>query len=335
MRSVNVGVIGLGLMGGLHSRIYAESPLANLVAVADSDEARLSQAARDLRVKGYEDFSELLSREDIEAVSICTPDQLHLGPTVAAARAGKHILLEKPLATTVEDARKIVEVCRENGVKLMIGYVLRFDPRFTQAFEAISRGEIGRPVHICAKRINPVRSAERLGGRTSVLFYLGPHDINYMRWFVGSPVERVYAEESRIALTHLGVADTILGTLKFANGAVGSLETSWALPNSLGVGVEARVEIAGTKGAIFIDVYDQGLRLYTREVLYPDTMHWPIVSGRVDGDLRRELEYFLECVVSDKPPLLSGEDGLEDVYVIAAMERSIKEGRPIKVSEMK
>jgi UDP-N-acetylglucosamine 3-dehydrogenase len=160
-------VIGAaGAMGQVHTRTYRSLPAARLLGVCDVDAATLAAAAGDAPVgRRYQDYEALLADPEVEAVSVCTPDGQHVGPAVAAAQAGKHVLLEKPIATTLEDARTIVRACSAAGVVLLVGHVLRFDPRFVAAREALSAGELGDLLTVFARRANGVGAQDRLRGR--------------------------------------------------------------------------------------------------------------------------------------------------------------------------
>src|SRR5687767_4710697 len=174
---VRVGVIGAGgRMGQLHAQTYHSLPNAELVSVCDVDEAAAASVGERLGATVRRDFDELLADPALEAVSICTPDQLHVEPAVAAAGAGKHVLLEKPIATTLEDAQTIAQACAAAGVVLLVGHVLRFDPRFSAAAAALEAGELGALQTIFARRVNGVAAQDRLQGRVNLQMFLGVHD---------------------------------------------------------------------------------------------------------------------------------------------------------------
>ena len=199
MNRLRVGVIGLGYFGERHAKIYHRLAHADLVAVCDRDEARAMRVASHLGAEAYTDFGALLARPDIDAVSICMPDREHTDVAVAAAQAGKAILLEKPLAHDAAHAKTIVEAVEKNGVRFMVGHILRFDPRYVQVYEASRPEKLGTPIHVKAKR-NGIRSvAARVGKNASILFYMGVHDIDAMQWVARSRIARVYAPEDRAA----------------------------------------------------------------------------------------------------------------------------------------
>jgi len=325
---LKVGVLGVGLIGELHARVFSEIPTADLVAVADADEERARRVGEQLKCEYCSGCSELLNQENIEAVSICTPDRYHLQPAIAAAKAGKHILLEKPIARTVEEAEKIKKAAQDNGVRLMVGHILRFDPRYAQLHDRIERGDLGELIHIRAKRQNPKLVQDYLKGRTSMLYYIGVHDIDIVLWYIGSQVEEVHAK--KVSKTH--DEDCIFVLFSFKNGVVGSLEFSWSLPGNYPAMVWSEVEVVGTKGAGYIDIGDQGLRLFTNGFHLPDTLHWPEYNGRIFGDLRDELMHFVDATMNNKEFLVPTEDATKAVGFIQACLESIERNTSIKLA---
>ncbi|MGQ9596679.1 MAG: Gfo/Idh/MocA family protein [Thermoproteota archaeon] len=163
MSLIRVGVIGCGVMGKYHARVYSELPGVKLLATADVLEERAKEVAKEFGAeRWYTDYNELLTRSDIDAVSITVPDHLHRGPTVAAAKAGKAVLLEKPIATTLEDADAIIKAVKRAGIPFLVGHIVRFDYNYVKAKEYIDRGSLGDPISIWARRNNSVTSPKRL-----------------------------------------------------------------------------------------------------------------------------------------------------------------------------
>ena len=223
---LKVGVIGLGFFGLRHARVFSDHPSAVLAGVCDGNPERMNEAVRITGGAAFADYAALLALPGLQAVSICLPDRLHEDAAVAAAGAGKAILLEKPFAHTVSAARRIRRAVEQSGVRLMIGHILRFDPRYVRTYHAADPERLGKPIHLRAKR-NGVRStAKRLGDTTSILFYMGVHDVDAMQWIARSRICRVYAQR-RSLLDH-GNEDVLFAVVNFENGAIGSLDYSWA-----------------------------------------------------------------------------------------------------------
>jgi len=332
-RKLRAGVIGIGTFGSLHAKVYTELEFTELVAVADIQADRVQQFVSGYRVEGYTDYNELLEKENLDIVSICTSDELHLKPVLAAARAGVNILVEKPMAVNVSDCDTMIQATEDAKVKFMVGQILRFDPRYYAAWQAIANGKIGSPVHFFARRNNLLRSATHLGKHTSVLFFLGIHDIDFICWCAGSKVQRVYAESVTRVLKDMNTADTYLALIKFQNGAIASLEVSWILPMSFSGRLDARFEAMGTDGVIFVDGSGQSVEIYSKdESGCPDVMYAPEIYGKYTGILRNEIMHFVECVQKDKTPVVTGYDGKAAVEVACAIAESVENEKPVYIN---
>jgi predicted dehydrogenase len=327
---LKVGVIGLGFFGSRHARVYHDHPAAELVAVADLDPARLAEAVDVTGAEGHSDYRALLARPDLQAVSICLPDRLHEEAAVAAARAGKAILLEKPLAHTAEAAARIVAAAERSGARLMIGHILRFDARYVQVFDAARPENLGDPIHLRAKR-NATRSvARRLGASSSILFYMGVHDVDAMQWIGRSRIARVYAQKRESLGT--GNEDALYAVLNFENGAIGSLDYSWAWPDGLMNGFRSAFEIVGTRSAAALDVSDQGLSFITDQgTTGGDTHLWPEINGRIAGGLADEIGHFVTATLAGTPYRQHYREAFDAIPVLDALAESARSAQPVDV----
>jgi predicted dehydrogenase len=330
MRTLRVGVIGLGYFGERHARIYASLPNATLVAVCDQNEARAGHIAAQLGVEPMTSAADLLERDDIEVVSICLPDRQHTEVAVHAAAAGKAILLEKPLAHDTAHARRIVEAAEAADVRLMIGHILRFDPRYAQVHAAAAPALLGEPLHLRAKRNGTRSTAKRLGSASSILFYMGVHDVDALQWIARSLITRVYAQ--KVAMLGTGNEDALYAVVNFANGAIGQIDYSWAWPDGMMNGYRASLEVIGTRSAAYLDVTDQGFFVVddagTRG---GDTHLWPEVNGRIVGDLADEIAHFVTAVLSGAPFVQHHREALAAIPVLDALAESANTGRPTDV----
>ncbi|MFA7184482.1 MAG: Gfo/Idh/MocA family oxidoreductase, partial [Victivallales bacterium] len=215
----------------------------------------------------------------------------------------------------------------ENGVRLMVGHLLRLDPRYVQLHQQIEAGNLGELLHIRVKRQNPNIIHDRLKGRTSMLYYVGIHDIDAMLWCMHEEPVEVYAK--RVAKVH--TEDCIFILCSFRNGTVGTLEFSWSLPKSFPTGIWSELEVVGTKGAASIDNLDQGLKLCTDKYSIPDTYLWSKYNGRRLGDIREESIHFIDAVLHNKDFLMPVGDAIKSVAFIEACFESIAAGIPIKI----
>ena len=332
MQPIRVAVIGAGHMGERHARIYAGMPDVELVAVCDTRE----DAARDLAARtaasAYSDFGELLRRDDLDAVSVCTPDGLHREPSELAMLGGRHVLVEKPIATTLADAGAMVEAAARAGVMLLVGHCLRFDPRYDQARQAVERGELGAIQTIYTRRANTVAAQDRLGGRCSLPLFLGVHDYDVMRWLVGSEVERVTAESKWGLLQEQGfpVEDANCALLRFADGVLGIAELSWILPRGFPAAGDHRLDVVGGAGSLSIATLETGLRRADgQRAVQVDTTAAPSVQGHPGGMYYFELRHFVDCVRGRATPAVTPHDAVMALRIALAVERAATTGVPL------
>lgn len=282
MKTLRVGVIGLGLIGSLHARILSEIPNAKLVSVADINGTLAAKIAKQYKCNYYTDYKALCDAGDLDAVCICTPDQFHNENAVYAAKKGLHLLVEKPLAQTEKSAREIVATAKEMGVRLMVAHLLHFDPRYVKVKEAVERGMIGDVIHMFFKRTNPRANGRRLGGKVSIFYFIGVHDIEMMCCYAKSRPVKAYCQKVSKINADIGCEDTIMAIVNFENGALGTVELCWALPENHALGINTYAEIVGINGVGYVDVMDQGVAIITKEdVFYPDILNWPEYNGNI------------------------------------------------------
>jgi UDP-N-acetylglucosamine 3-dehydrogenase len=331
MENVNIGIIGVGTIGMVHATALASSPLANLVGIADINDDLREKAEKTFGIKGFSDYRELINSPGIDAVAICTPDEQHLKPVMDCMDAGLHIILEKPLSTDLSEAETIAARVRSYDKKFMMAYIVRFDPRYALAKEAVDGGEIGEIVHMSALRnISPI-TPRYLKGRVSILYFLGVHDIDQLLWMNGSPVERVYAESRGMMIKEeTGVDDTILSLIKFKNGVIAQMNHTWSCPVIRESRLQAKLDVLGTKGQIKVEVWNQGLKIYGPEgIRFQDVSYGPTIHDEKIGNMRIQLEHFLKCIIKDETPLVGIEEGLAGVRAVTALEKSAKTGEPV------
>ncbi len=252
-RPLRAGVVGLGMMGRNHVRVWDEGvDGVELVAVADPDLAAVSRATAGRRARGFEDPERMFAEEELDLVSIVSPTSLHLPTTLAALRAGANVLVEKPIAATREEATEMIGAARDAGRMLTVGHIERFNPAIRELRRRLVEGELGRIFQISATRLGPFPARIRDVG---VVVDLAPHDIDIMRYLVGSEPIRIYAEtERRIHTEH---EDLFNGVLKFANGVVGILDINWLTPTKRRV-----LTVTGERGMYVADYIAQDLVHY-------------------------------------------------------------------------
>jgi UDP-N-acetylglucosamine 3-dehydrogenase len=344
MKKVRVGVIGAGVFGEIHSLVYSEIPDATLVAVADINAKRAREVATRFGAEyWYDDWADLVSRNDIDAVSIVTPEDKHRDPAVEAANSGKHVLVEKPIATSLSDADAMIDAADRNDVKLMVGHILRFTPGYVQIKQAIDQGSIGEPIWAYSRRNGSLVQVKRIGGRISAIMFLGIHDIDLLLWYIGKDVEQVFCESIKKEVDRtFGVPDFSWILMRFENGALGSIETGWGLPEKWAdwkipgdwsaFAADIEVEVIGTRGALYFDYPPMMVMGCDGEGFkFPDLIHRPRIHGRTEGGIKIELQHFIECIREDKHPLVDGKDGRKAVEVALAAEKSSNIRAPVKL----
>jgi len=330
MSALRVGVIGLGYFGQRHAKAFHQLNHVNLVAVCDRDESRAASVAAAFQAEPYTDFHALLSRPDIDAVSICMPDREHTAAAIAAAEAKKAILLEKPLAHDAEHARKIVDAVEANGVRFMVAHILRFDPRYVQVYEASRPELLGKPLHVKAKRNSIRANARRVGANASILFYMGVHDVDAMQWVARSRITRVYAQKIE-ELNH-GNEDALYAVVNFENGAIGCIDYSWAWPDGLMNGFKSSLEIVGTRSGAFLDCAEQGLyQVLDDRTVGGDTYAWPEINGRIVGDLGDEIAHFAAALETGRPFVQHYREAFDAIPVLDALRESSRTGAVVDV----
>ena len=336
MEQVRLGMIGAGFMGTIHARVGAELPGVDIIAVADIDERRARSVAASYGGQTYLDYREMLAKEQMDAVIITTPESDHRDPGVAAAEAGCHVFMEKPLATTLEDADIIIQVCQNAKVQLMTGYILRFEACYAAIHKAITNGEIGTFLSAYARRNATIQEGRRLGGRTSVINYLAVHDVDQMLWYRPEhEVRRVSAKVVKGRLMEeLGVPDFSWLMVEFADGALGVVECGWAMCEGWGGFTDVKMNVIGTQGVLSLDFNPMNLIQVTsdRGWTFPETRHWPVVNDRLAGAALLEISHFIDCVRYNRTPMVDGPAGRRSLEVALAAERSIAEDREVTLA---
>lgn len=327
---IKVGVVGAGFMGSLHASCVANNPRAQLAAVVDFK----SEAGKPLAERyGARYLASVADALDagVEAFVVALPDRAHVATTVEILRAGRPVLVEKPLADTLEGAREIAEAAQDSGGRVMAGHILRFDPRYAAAAEVVRRGDIGEVVHVTAGRFGTRSIGMKLNGSSSVCFYIGVHDVDAIQWITGLPIERVYSRSVSKVMPSLGIdsEDAIFSTIDLRGGAIGTLFNGWSRPDPGPFVIDGRFELVGTEGTLEVDVRDHGLRVLGPDgYRIPDGLHWPEVNGEIAGDLAAEVDHFLSCVSSGAAFVQSIEEAVAAVAVNDAILRSIGTGAP-------
>ncbi len=333
-KRLRAGVIGLGMMGRNHVRVWDEAvDDVDLVAVADPDPAAVARATAGRRARGFDDPGRMLAEEDLDLVSIVAPTSLHLPVTLAALRAGANVLVEKPIAATREEALEMMAAANDAGRMLTVGHIERFNPAIRELRRRLVAGELGRVFQIKATRLGPFPARIRDVG---VVVDLAPHDLDVMRYLIGSEPSRIYAEtEQRIHTEH---EDLFNGIMKFANGVIGVLDINWLTPSK-----RRSLTVTGERGMFLADYIAQDLVLFANAESAETWTKTPTpapVTTVSEGEMIRysvrrqeprgvELAEFARAVREGGPPPVEPRDAMIALLLARKLVESAETGSVI------
>lgn len=333
MSKVKYAVIGLGWFGEKHCEAISGLSNAELMALCTRRPERLQEVARRFGVRRtYTDYHELLAQPEIDAVSIVTMWDQHTAPALAALQAGKHVFLEKPMASTVADCDAIVAAAKKAKGSFMVGHICRFNPRYEAARSAIAEGRVGRIISMYARRNIPGWVTTDILNKIGPIIGDGVHDTDLMLWYSGDRVVSAYAQT--VAYRGKKFPDLGWTMYRFAGGAVGVLENIWCLPDKTAFQIDERMEIVGTEGSIHIQETHPNFSVCDKNGWQsPDTTYWPDLHGVRAGALREELRYFVDCIQQGrKPTVINPEESRAAVAACLAAEESARNGQVVTVS---
>ena len=339
MKNFKIAIVGAGVWGDTHAAIYREHPNVEPVAICDKNIEKAKALAEKYglgRVFGSVD--ELLAWGDFEAVSIVTPDFLHADIAVACANAGKHMLIEKPLATTREDVFRILEAVEKNNVRAMVDLHNRFSPPFAEAKRLIELGELGT-LRNGYFRLNDIKwvATDMLSwsAQSSILWFLGSHSFDTLQWLFNDRATRVYTVSNRGVLDSLGVDtdDTFLTTIEFEHGAIAQMENGWITPNANPCVNDIKCNLTGDKGMVAIDASNHNMIQFYSDntVTVPDVIVRNQIHGRVKGFAYESIRSFVDQMAADKPFIVSLEDAARTSLAILAIMESAKTRMPVEI----
>lgn len=334
---MRIGVVGAGYMGSLHARTAAQIEGVELTAVVDSNPLALEGKGFPASATHFTSVGDALAANAADAFIVAVPDRLHEAPVVEILRQGLPVLVEKPMADTLASARRMKEAADSGGARLMVGQILRFDPRYVEARAAYESGRVGEALHVSAGRITGRGVGTRMNGSSSVLFYVGIHDVDAVQWITGQRITKVYSRAVEKLMPSLGVAseDAILSVFDLEGGGVGELFSGWTRQDNSPVAIDGRLELHATNGLIEVDVRDHGIHVFDgSDFEMADGLHWPEVNGVIRGDLAAEVRHFVTAIRAGTPFVISVEEAMRDVAVNDAIFRSLASGLPEAVEEV-
>ena len=327
---LRIGLVGCGAFGESHLTAFAGIPFVEVTAVTDLITERAHKVAEQYKVpRVAKDCHELCVLKDVDAVSVVTTEGQHLEPVLAALENGKPVFVEKPLATRLADAERMLAAAREAGLILMPGHILRFETKYATIKEQLHSGRLGRIISIYARR----NRTKRLGAiykQTPLVLETAINDIDAMLWYTGKKVKSVRAYDITVE-PGKGV-DLTWAVLRFEDGALGVLETMWMMPDKTPF-LDDYLQVVTTTGVANIDVLNSGLTIWRDDgPEVPDVGYEPRLRGSAYGALREELIHFALCVLNgQQSTILTTEDGVEALRVGLAVVESARADREVEV----
>jgi predicted dehydrogenase len=340
-RKLRAGVVGLGMMGRNHARVYDElADEVDLIAVADPDAAAVRRSTAGRAARGYADAATMFAEEELDLVSVASPTSLHLPVVLDALAAGVNVLVEKPIAGERDEAERMIAAARDAGKLLTVGHIERFNPAVRELHRRLQAGELGRLFQVKATRLGPFPARIRDVG---VVVDLAPHDLDIMRYVIGSDPIRLYAEtERRIHTDH---EDLFNGIMKFANGVVGVLDINWLTPTK-----RRTLTVTGERGMYVVDYINQDLIYYANsEAVHTwenrGSLDAPPVTSVAEGEMARravrrqeplavELSEFARAVREGGPSPVDPHDALVALLLSKKMVEAGETGAVIGGAEL-
>jgi UDP-N-acetylglucosamine 3-dehydrogenase len=326
---LRVGLIGVGQMGGFHLETWEKIPTGNVVAVADPSETMARSRIGRRPIDWHADWRTLLERDDIDAVCIAAPSEMHAQIGLAALDAHKHVLVEKPIATRLEDGLRMAASARHVGRKLMVGHVERFNPAVGKLQSLIDEGRIGRVFRAPAPRVGPLPAR----------IDLATHDLDIMQFVLGRDITRVYAEGTRFS--HPTQEDMISCLLRFGDdGPFGLLDVNWLTPEK-----KRELTVIGEGGMLSASYITQDVWFTESTEASTGWEEMARIRGDAEGaavrfalrkvePLRAELEAFAACILDDTPEPVTAYEGCRALIAALAVRDSAVHSRPITLLGM-
>ncbi len=355
MSRIKTGIIGCGKVGHLHATALRDAPESEFTAVCSRSEERAIAFGEQYQVKAFTDLQEFLDDSGVEAVIVCTPHPFHVEPTVKAARANVHVLVEKPLASSLQDCDAMIAACQQGGVKLGVVSQRRFYAPVQRVKQAIEAGKIGKPilgsVYMLGWRDKAYYDSDPWRGTWDaegggVLVNQAPHQLDLLQWFMG-PIDDLYGYWGNLNHSYIEVEDTAAATMRFRSGALGNIIVS----NSQNPALYGKVHVHGENGSS-IGVQTDGGAMFVAgmsDITEPPINDLWTVPGeeeylkkwqKEDSEFflgikateyyhRLQVEDFLEAIQQDREPMITGEEGRITVEIFTAIYRSQRDKAPV------
>ena len=308
---LSVSVLGCGVWGRNHARVFSEMSNVNLSSVADVIRKNAVEIGNRYHVDYHVDPDKVFNDPRIDLVTICTPTVTHFDLAKRAIESGKHVLVEKPMTDTVEEAKQLIELSEKYGVKLAVGFIERFNPAIQEAIRIVQDGTVGEVILAHTKRVSrwPVRI-----GDVGVIKDLAIHDIDIVNQLFGIEAGTVFTNAGKIQHSFEDYANIMMC---YPNNRGAFIETNWLTPRKV-----RTLTVTGTEGIVNVDFITQTVTIEDQKQIVQ-----PFIGN--GEPLRLELESFVNSIINDEPPRISGEDGLKALKVCESALESARIGKPV------
>lgn len=338
MSKINIAVIGAGYWGPNLIRNVAQHPAAKLHTICDKNSQRLTYIAQHYTPQTLvTEPDEIFENSEIHGVVIATPAHTHFSLTRQALEAGKHVLVEKPLALTSAEAREVAELATQKNLILMVGHVFEYNPAVQKLRDLVVSGDLGQIYYIYSTRVNLGQIRDDL----NAFWNLAPHDISIINLILNATPRRVAAQGFSYLQTKQNLEDVVFAVLEYASGVAAHIHTSWLDPNKI-----RRMTVVGEKKmVVYDDISDNPITIYEKGAAWvEDVSSYGIHRLQTfTGDihiprlptvepLRAEIDHFMHCIQTGQKPLSDGYDGLRVVQVLEAVSESLQSGgKPVQL----
>jgi UDP-N-acetylglucosamine 3-dehydrogenase len=326
MKRLRIGVAGAGIFGETHVATIQTLSGVEVTAVCDPKEGRAASVARKYGIPSYfADCQTMLESAHVDILDVVTPEDRHVEPCLLGIDAGKDLFIEKPIASTLEEADTIIQAASRDKVIAIVGHILRFDQRFIWGKDWIEAGNAGAVASFYGRK-NVSRESVSLYQRVSLPLASSIHHYDLARWYLADEAATIYCVEH--TSPESTVPDTSWVTIQFQSGAVAVIESVWLIPTGAPNYLDTRIEVIGSKGTLQIDDHYQGVAAWSAG--HTEFPRASIIHRNVHSSLRREWEYFLDCVRTRRQPqVITLEDARAALRIGVLAQESAKTGRVI------
>ena len=335
---IRIGVIGAGIMGQQYVRIYQDHPYAEVTAVAAKHLSRAEEAAARFNVPlATDDWHTITESPDIDAVCIALPDDEHFAATQSALLNGKHVLLEKPMTTSLREADAIVALAEATNLKVQVAFNHRWLAPYHQGKVSIANGDIGAPVTSYARKVDTIFVPTKYinwAHQTTPAWFLSCHDIDLVTWFFNAePIEaRAWGVKRVLVAQGIDTYDVIQAQVRYDSGAIATFESGWIHPNTFPTMVDSFISVIGEHGHLHFDRKRESLEMSTPTAFtYPKTFLSADIFGTLRGAFPSCLDDFVNAIRKDLPPTVNVRDGRKVTAVLTAIHESLATGANVPV----